>query len=158
MSRHEPCRHIVFRLGATIPNKPAMSRSSSKDVFMLMYCQVCWCLLLACLNLLRVCCLFQLLMGHCHCCSCVQLFVRRGDEVFRDEVIWDVSNPQNTADTYAIRVCADLGLSCDWYDAITGNLKSRIEEVRQVSSDGCLLLAPQLMTSWCRLDVDCHDT
>lgn len=62
----------------------------------------------------------------------MQLFVRRGDEVFRDELVWDVSNPQNTADTYAIRVCADLGLSCDWYDAITANLKSRIEEVRKV--------------------------
>lgn len=63
---------------------------------------------------------------------CLQLYVRKGDQVFRDEVIWDVSNPQNTADTYAIRVCADLGLSCDWYDAITANLKSRIDEVRQV--------------------------
>lgn len=69
----------------------------------------------------------------CALLACVeQLFVRQGDQVFRDEVIWDVSNPQNTADTYAIRVCADLRLGCDWYDAITTNLKARLEEIRQV--------------------------
>jgi hypothetical protein len=62
----------------------------------------------------------------------LQLYARLNDQVFRDELLWDVSNPQNTADTYAMRVCSDLGLGCDWYDAIKGHLETRLQEVRQV--------------------------
>jgi hypothetical protein len=62
----------------------------------------------------------------------LQLYVRLHDRVFRDELVWDVSNPHNTADTYAMRVCGDLRLGCDWYDAIKSHLEARLQEVRQV--------------------------
>lgn len=52
--------------------------------------------------------------------------------MFRDELLWDIANPQNTADTYAVRVCADLGLGCDWYDAIKSHLNMRLHEIKQV--------------------------
>jgi hypothetical protein len=61
------------------------------------------------------------------------LLLQLNDHVFRDELLWDVSNPQNTADTYAMRVCGDLGLGCAWYDAIKSHLEARLQEVRQVS-------------------------
>ncbi|WIA40122.1 hypothetical protein OEZ86_013524 [Tetradesmus obliquus] len=61
----------------------------------------------------------------------LQLYARLNDRVFRDELLWDVANPQNTPDTYAMRVCGDLGLGCDWYDVIKGHLESRLQEVRQ---------------------------
>jgi hypothetical protein len=66
----------------------------------------------------------------------LQLYARLNDQVFRDELLWDVSNPQNTPDTYAMRVCGDLGLGCDWYDVIKGHLEMRLQEVRQVRAQG----------------------
>ena len=39
--------------------------------------------------------------------SCLmQLYVRRGSEVFRDDVLWNVNNPCNTSYAYAARVRA----------------------------------------------------
>ncbi|KAF8062976.1 hypothetical protein HT031_003815 [Scenedesmus sp. PABB004] len=59
------------------------------------------------------------------------LRARLGDQVFRDELLWDVGNPQNTSDAYAMRVCADVGLGADWYGAIRGSLQARLDEVQQ---------------------------
>eukprot|EP00775_Hariotina_reticulata_P013240 gene13240-13370_t len=64
----------------------------------------------------------------------LQLYVRLQDKVFRDEVLWDVGNPMNNADNYAIRVCEDLGLACDWYDVIRAYVSSRLEEIKQKPS------------------------
>jgi len=96
------------------------------------------CTMFGCLSCLGVlsCCWFV---------GCLlQLFVRFQDKVFRDEVLWDVGNPMNNADNYAIRVCEDLGLACDWYDAIRAYVTSRLEEVKQVgySSEFVFTLFP----------------
>jgi hypothetical protein len=61
-----------------------------------------------------------------------QLFVRHGSQVFRDEVVWDVGQPVNTPEAYAECVCADLGLGCDWFDAICGHVKDQLHEMRVV--------------------------
>lgn len=58
--------------------------------------------------------------------------MRLGQQVFRDEVLWDVSNPVNGAEPYSVRVCADLGLGCDWFDAIRAHVQQRLDEVKQV--------------------------
>lgn len=82
--------------------------------------------------------LFHLLLADCPAIALLlQLYARLNDRVFRDELLWDVANPQNTPDTYAMRVCGDLGLGCDWYDAIKGHLESRLQEVRQVGFRAC---------------------
>jgi hypothetical protein len=58
--------------------------------------------------------------------------VRQGDQVFRDEVLWDVGNPVNGADAYAVRVCDDLGLNADWFDAIRAHVQQQLDDVKQV--------------------------
>jgi hypothetical protein len=65
-------------------------------------------------------------------CPELQFFVRHGQQVFRDEVVWDVGNPVNGAEAYAVRVCADLGLGADWFDAIRAHVAQQLDDVRQV--------------------------
>ena len=36
----------------------------------------------------------------------MKLYVRRGSEVFRDDLLWNVNNPCNTSYAYAARVSA----------------------------------------------------
>lgn len=62
----------------------------------------------------------------------LQFFVRMGDQVYRDEVLWDVSNPNSNAERYAERMCMDLGLSADWYDAIKAHVQQQLADIRQV--------------------------
>lgn len=61
-----------------------------------------------------------------------QFYVRQGERVFRDEVVWDVGNPHNVAEPYAVRVCADLGLGADWFDAIRAHVQQQLQDVKQV--------------------------
>ena len=65
-------------------------------------------------------------------CAALQFYVRRGDQVFRDEVLWDLGNPNNGCEPYAVRVCADLKLGADWFDAIRAHVQQRLDEVKQV--------------------------
>jgi hypothetical protein len=64
--------------------------------------------------------------------SVLQFYVRHGQQVFRDEVVWDVGNPVNGAEAYAVRVCADLNLGADWFDAIRAHVAQQLDDVRQV--------------------------
>lgn len=56
--------------------------------------------------------------------------------MFRDEVVWNVGNPMNNADTYTVRVCSDLGLDCDWFDTIRAHVQQQLDEVKQVRGLG----------------------
>lgn len=71
----------------------------------------------------------------------LQLHVRRGDQVFRDELTWDLGPPANTPPSYAAAVCTDLGLDATWYDAIVEQLASRLQEVRQVGKQAGICVA-----------------
>jgi hypothetical protein len=62
----------------------------------------------------------------------LKFFVRKDNEVFKDEVLWDVANPVNGADPYAVRVCCDLGLGADWFDAIRAHVQQQLDDVKQV--------------------------
>ena len=61
-----------------------------------------------------------------------QVEAQVGDQVFRDEVQWDLGDPQNTAFSYANAVCCDLGLGWDFAAAITGAVELQLAAKRQV--------------------------
>lgn len=60
------------------------------------------------------------------------------DQVFRDEVEWDMDDPQNTAFSYANAVCCDLGLGWVFAAAITGAVEAQLTAKRQVCGDSLL--------------------
>jgi hypothetical protein len=67
--------------------------------------------------------------------------VRNGQRgVFRDEVLWDVGNPVNGSEPYALRVCSALGLGADWFDAIRTHVQQQLDDVKQVGADAGVLL------------------
>lgn len=76
----------------------------------------------------------------------LQFYVRNGDQVFRDEVLWDVGNPVYDAQTYAVRVCTALGLEADWFDAIRTHVQQQLDDVRQVGAG--LTAAGHATGSW----------
>jgi hypothetical protein len=75
----------------------------------------------------------------------LQLYVRKGQRVFRDEVLWDVGNPVNGPEPYALQVCAALGLEADWFDAIRTHLQQQLDDVKQVGADADVLLLEVLV-------------
>lgn len=61
-----------------------------------------------------------------------QVEARLRDQVFKDEVEWDLADPQNTAFSYANAVCCDLGLGWEFAAAITGAVEAQLTAKRQV--------------------------
>ena len=41
----------------------------------------------------------------CYCLLALQVFARKGDEVLRDQVEWDLNDPSSTASEYASCIC-----------------------------------------------------
>ena len=58
----------------------------------------------------------------------MQVEARIADRIFKDEVEWDLTDPQNTPHSYAHGVCRDLGLSWDFAAAIAAALEQQIAE------------------------------
>lgn len=61
----------------------------------------------------------------------LQLYVKRGELVFRDEIDWDAGDPRGAAAVmaYATEVCRDLGLDLGWHTAITQHLSELVHDV-----------------------------
>ncbi|EFJ46309.1 hypothetical protein VOLCADRAFT_105657 [Volvox carteri f. nagariensis] len=59
----------------------------------------------------------------------LQLYVRRGDTVFRDELEWDVNDPAASTLQYACEVCVHLHLDLAWAQAISSHLHDLVHEV-----------------------------
>lgn len=70
-------------------------------------------------------------------CLLLQVYVKRGNLVFKDVVDWDLSNPDNTAMAYAALTCQDLGLNASWCLDITTHVQGLIDELRQVMVVAC---------------------
>ncbi len=49
------------------------------------------------------------------------------DQVFRDEVDWDLSDPQNTPYKYASAVCYELGLDWDAATAVAAEVETQLQ-------------------------------
>ncbi len=54
-----------------------------------------------------------------------------GDRSFSDRFMWDLGEPQNSAEEYAYCVCADEGLGRDFVEPLTSAVKRAIEEARR---------------------------
>ena len=63
-----------------------------------------------------------------------QIYARKGEQVFRDEVDWDANNPSNTALQYASTVCLDLGLDFSWFEAVSAQVQGQLDDITEV---GC---------------------
>lgn len=64
------------------------------------------------------------------------MFARKGEEVFRDEMDWDVNCPLNTASAYAASSVRELDLDLAWYEAISSYVQGRIDEFIEVGMTG----------------------
>ncbi|GIL76208.1 hypothetical protein Vretifemale_5693 [Volvox reticuliferus] len=64
----------------------------------------------------------------------LQLYVRRGDTVFRDELEWDVNDPAASTLQYACEVCQHLHLDLGWAQAINSHLHDLVHEVVEVKT------------------------
>ena len=62
----------------------------------------------------------------------VQIAVRLGDLLLRDTVVWDIAQPYNSAEAYAVMVCEGLGLRFPWYAAIVAHVQQLIADIQQV--------------------------
>lgn len=73
----------------------------------------------------------------------LDICVRKGDELFRDRVEWDLAAPgASSAAPYVATVCSDLRLDVTWYNAIKKHVNSIISEMR--AHPDCLELLPPL--------------
>ena len=88
-----------------------------------------------------------------------QVEVRLQDQIFRDEVDWDLADPQNTPYKYASAVCYELGLGWDAAAAVA----TAIETQLQLKSEVCTSMQPTWLflicaAQWCiaRLQVMKH--
>ena len=62
----------------------------------------------------------------------MQISVQHEDELLRDSVQWDLSQPFSTPEQYASVLCEDLGLRYDWYKAIVEHVSELLLDCRQV--------------------------
>lgn len=60
----------------------------------------------------------------------LKVAVKRGNQLLRDIVLWDLSNPHNTAPLYASVTCRDLALDHAWYEALQHKVQQLIDDVR----------------------------
>ena len=60
------------------------------------------------------------------------------DQIFEDEVEWDMDDPQNTAFSYAHAVCSDLGLGCDFATAVMIAVETQLAAALLVSAAAVL--------------------
>ena len=61
----------------------------------------------------------------------LSIFARKDDEVFVDELDWDLNEPLNTAVFYTSSVCSDLGLDKSWFETICYYVQGRLDELNE---------------------------
>ena len=69
-----------------------------------------------------------------------QVEVQVQDQVFRDEVLWDLADPQNTPYKYASAVCYELGLGWDAAAAVATAVEAQLHSKSEVCISMQLLL------------------
>ena len=62
----------------------------------------------------------------------IKLDIRIGEIVVSDQFEWDINNPDNKPEEFAISLCADLGLDSEFILPITHSIKSQILEFQKV--------------------------
>lgn len=80
--------------------------------------------------------------------GCMQIFARKGDTVFRDEIEWDLNCPSNSAAQYAAACCRDLHLGMEWYDTILSQLQTLLTQHLEVCAFRVNLLPSTCHANW----------
>ena len=62
-----------------------------------------------------------------------KLDIRIGEIVVTDQFEWDINNPENKPEEFAINLCADLGLDSEFILPIAHSIKIQILENQKVS-------------------------
>jgi len=62
----------------------------------------------------------------------LKLDIRIGEIVVTDKFEWDINNPENKPEEFAINLCADLGLDSEFILPIAHSIKSQILEQQKV--------------------------
>lgn len=75
----------------------------------------------------------------------MQVEVQVQDRVIKDEVEWDMDDPQNTAFSYAHALCSDLGLGCDFAAAIMKAVETQLGAKREVRDVAFIALVMHAM-------------
>jgi len=62
----------------------------------------------------------------------IKLDIRIDDIVLNDQFEWDINNPENAPDAFAIVMCADLGLGAEFILPIAHSIKEQILDNQKV--------------------------
>ena len=62
----------------------------------------------------------------------IKLDIRIDDIVLNDQFEWDINNPDNSPDEFAIALCADLGLGSIFILPIAHSIKEQILDYQKV--------------------------
>jgi SWI/SNF-related matrix-associated actin-dependent regulator of chromatin subfamily B protein 1 len=65
----------------------------------------------------------------------IKLDIRIDDIVLNDQFEWDINNPDNSPDEFAIALCADLGLGSIFILPIAHSIKEQILDYQKVYFD-----------------------
>ncbi len=63
----------------------------------------------------------------------IKLDIRIDDIVLNDQFEWDINNPDNSPDAFAISMCADLGLGSEFILPIAHSIKEQILDNQKVN-------------------------
>ena len=58
----------------------------------------------------------------------IQLNVRIGNVVLRDQFEWDINNPHNSPEDFAESLCSDLGLGAEFMLPVAHSIREQINE------------------------------
>lgn len=61
----------------------------------------------------------------------LEMYVRRGNLVYRDEIDWDMNNIYNLPHQYASRICVELDLDVTWFTLIDKELVTVLKNTRE---------------------------
>jgi len=64
----------------------------------------------------------------------IKLDIRIDDIVLNDQFEWDINNPDNSPDAFAIAMCADLGLGAEFILPIAHSIKEQILDHQKVKT------------------------
>ena len=62
----------------------------------------------------------------------IKLDIRIDDIVLNDQFEWDINNPDNSPDSFALGLCADLGLGSEFILPISHSIKEQILDHQKV--------------------------
>lgn len=63
----------------------------------------------------------------------IKLNVRVGRIVYRDQFEWDINNSENSPESFAECLCADMGLGPEFLLPITFQIREKILELQKIA-------------------------